>query len=263
MKDLKITSLYSGSGGNATLVRSAGATVLIDAGKSLRTLSSALKSAGCDVGKLDAIFVTHEHSDHTAALAVLSKKHPIPIHMTEPTVEGLARSGVVLRYAVKHPLLFEVKVGDLTVRSFELSHDSDACVGYRIDTDGGESFGSATDTGYVTDGMLDKLSGCRTVIIESNYDEDMLKFGPYPHELKRRISSRSGHLSNTDCAVVASQLAVRGTRHFMLAHLSRENNSPELALSTVKKALAQFPDVRVSVADPEHSVSLTDSADEL
>ena len=99
--------------------------------------------------------------------------------------------------------------------------------------------------------MEKELCGCEAVILESNYDEEMLKFGSYPIEVKRRIGSRSGHLSNSDCAKFASRLAVRGTKRFMLAHISRENNTPETALLTVKKALAQFPGIRVSVARPD------------
>ena len=251
MGNLKVISLYSGSTGNATLVSGPGGDILIDAGKSARTLSLALCREGYDIKKIKAVFITHEHSDHVSALTILLKKHNIPVHMTEPTADAVEAVCGRLRGIVRHPPVFSERVGDMNVRSFVLSHDSSMCVGYRIDTDGGETLGIATDTGYVTEGMEKELCGCEAVIIESNYDEEMLKFGSYPIELKRRIGSRSGHLSNSDCAKFASRLAVRGTKRFMLAHISRENNTPETALLTVKKALAQFPGIRVSVARPD------------
>lgn len=251
MGNIKVISLYSGSSGNAMLVSTEGGDILIDAGKSARTLCSALCRAGYDIKKIRAVFITHEHTDHISALAVLLKKHNIPVHMTGPSADAAEAACGHLPGIVRHPPLFSEKVGDMNISSFVLSHDSAACVGYRIDTDGGESLGIATDTGYVTEGMEKMLCGCESVIIESNYDEDMLKFGSYPLEVKRRIGSRSGHLSNTDCAKFASRLAVRGTKRFMLAHISRENNTPETALLTAKKALAQFPGIRVSVARPD------------
>lgn len=251
MSTIKVISLYSGSSGNATLVSTGSGDILIDAGKSARSLCSALCRAGGDIKRVRAIFVTHEHTDHISALAVLLKKHGIPVHMTEPTADAAEAACGRLPGLVRHPMLFSERVGDMTVCSFELSHDSAACVGYRIDTDDGGSFGIATDTGYVTEGMEAALCGCESVILESNYDEDMLKFGSYPPDVKRRIGSRRGHLANPECAKFASRLAVRGTTRFMLGHISRENNTPETALLTVKKALAQFPGVRVSVARPD------------
>lgn len=251
MSNIKVISLYSGSSGNATLVSTGGTDILIDAGKSARTLCASLCRAGCDIKKIRAVFVTHEHTDHISALAVLLKKNRIPVHMAEPTADAAEAACGRLPGLVRHPPLFSERVGDMNISSFVLSHDSAACVGYRIDTDDGESLGFATDTGYVTEGMEKLLRGCEEVILESNYDEDMLKFGSYPPALKRRIGSRSGHLSNADCASFASRLAAEGTKHFMLAHISRENNTPEAALLTVKKALDRFPGIRVSVARPD------------
>ncbi len=253
MNHIKITSLFSGSSGNSTLVRTSHGALLIDAGKSARALCAALRQAGSDADDIDAVFITHEHTDHVSALEIFLKKHPIPVHITAPSAENLhiLPSSRLASALTPHPPVFTERVADMTVSAFPLSHDSAMCVGYRIDTDDGFSFGIATDTGYVTDEMLKGLDGCHAVAIESNHSVDMLRCGPYPAELKRRILSRQGHLSNDDCALLAERLAAGGTSGFMLAHLSRDNNRPDCALSSVKKALSQFPNVKLCVAKPE------------
>ncbi len=253
MNRIKIISLYSGSSGNATLVQTSHAALLIDAGKSARALSAALRQAGSDGESIDAVFITHEHTDHISALEIFLKKHPVPVHMTSPSAGNLhtSPSSRLASALMIHSPSFTERVGDMTVRAFPLSHDSAMCVGYRIDTDDGFSFGIATDTGYVTDEMYQALDGCHAVVLESNHSVDMLRCGPYPAELKRRILSRRGHLSNDDCAGLAGRLAAGGTSGFMLAHLSRDNNRPECALCSVKKALSEFPNVKLCVAKPE------------
>ena len=257
MKDLRIISLYSGSTGNSTLIITKSSAILIDAGKSARSLCAAIRGAGWDIDRIDAIFVTHEHTDHISALEVLSKKHEIPIHMTEQTADHarIVEGSPLSRRVVRHSPRFEVRVGEnMTVRSFCTSHDSSMSVGYRVeieDGDGGYAFGLATDTGCVTDEIKCGLHGCDSVLIESNHDVDMLRCGPYPAELKRRILSRTGHLSNEDCAALAVDLAIFGTRSFLLGHISEENNSPVGALETTSRALAAFDGVRVAVAKPD------------
>lgn len=250
MNRIKITSLYSGSAGNATLVKTERATILIDAGKSARALCNALRQAGSDPEHIDAVFITHEHTDHISALEVFLKKHSAPVHITCVSADLIspARFPNLCKNLVTHPPLFTERVGDLTVRSFLLSHDSAMCVGYRVETDFGYAFGHATDTGYVTDGMRDCLNGCTSVLLESNHDIDMLRFGAYPPDLKKRILSRHGHLSNDDCAAFAVGLAENGTENFMLAHLSEENNTPDYAIRTVGKALSPFEKARLFVA---------------
>lgn len=260
MEHIKIVSLYSGSAGNSTLVETKNGAVLIDAGKSARALTNALKQAGSNPSKIKAVFLTHEHTDHISALEVFLKNNPVPVHITAPSAMAVhSPEGSRLRAALAvHPPMFCEKVGDITVSSFPLSHDSEMCVGYKITTDGGYSFAIATDTGYVTDSMKTVMDGCDAVVLESNHDIGMLQVGPYPAELKRRILSRRGHLSNEDCASFAKQLAERGTKSFMLAHLSRENNRPEFALSSAKKELSEFRGVRIFVANPETETVLVD-----
>lgn len=259
MTDYRIHSLYSGSGGNSLLVSAGGANILIDAGKSARSLCLSLKAAGSDIEKIDAIFITHEHTDHIGALEVLLRRHRIAVHMTEQSASRLpaAVAASLRELLVLHRTVYEERVGGLTVSSFAASHDSACCVGYKLefDTPGGSrrSLGYATDTGCVTPQIRDGMTGCEAVVIECNHDVSMLLEGRYPAMLKARILSRRGHLSNDDCAAFASYLADRGTRHFMLAHISRDNNHPSLACAAVRAAV---PDERVSIiaADPYEPV---------
>lgn len=253
MSNIRIISLYSGSSGNATLIETPECSILIDAGKSARSLTNALKQAGSDPGSIKAVFITHEHTDHTSALEVFVKKNPIPIHITGASANNMHMSpeSRVRPLLSIHPPIFSERVGNLTVTSFPLSHDSASCVGYTIETDDGYKFGYATDTGYVTPAMEKELAGCDAVVVESNHSVEMLKYGPYPADVKRRIMSRSGHLSNDDCASFVKRLASLGTKNFMLAHISGENNRPECALEAVKNALGSFEETTVCVAKPE------------
>lgn len=235
--------LYSGSEGNAALLTGGETSVLIDAGRSCRALTAALLKAGSAPERLAAIFLTHEHRDHTAALEVFLSHHPMPVYVAGASAERLlSRGGEALRAcAVPMPPLFTVSVGELTLSSFPTSHDSAYSVGYRIAIsaeDGVRFVGYATDLGVVTPAVEEGLLGCEAVVIEANHDEEMLMTGPYPAELKRRIASRHGHLSNSDCAVLAARLAAAGTSRFLLAHLSEINNTPDLALGEVCAALA-------------------------
>ena len=154
--------------------------------------------------------------------------------------------------------MFCETVGDLTVSSFRTPHDSKMSVGYRIafsDADGEHLLGIATDIGYVSDSVRDGLCGCEAVVLESNHDVEMLMDGPYPYDLKLRIRSNRGHLSNADSASLAAYLAEHGTRAFMLAHLSEENNDPILALDETTSAISD-PSVSVSVAAPDRPTAL-------
>ena len=244
MQNVKICSLYSGSKGNSVFIEAGGAKILIDAGKSARSLCSALKSIGEDVDNIDAIFITHEHNDHVAALQTLSHKHDIPIHILLPSAQifnGLCDEKLCLCLRLHDKNDFSAKIKSLTVQAFPTSHDSRASVGYRLSFfDGDEeiSIAYATDTGCVSDKMLSCMLGAKYAVVECNHDLDMLRDGPYPFDLKARIASRHGHLSNSDCAMLSSHLAINGASHILLAHLSEENNLPELAYNEVRGAVA-------------------------
>ena len=158
---------------------------------------------------------------------------------------------------------FEVNIGDVRVTSFPTPHDSCGSVGYKISfTDNGRyvNIGYATDIGYVTDEILDNLSGCEAIVIESNHDKEMLATGPYPYELKQRIASKHGHLSNCECASLCAILAQKGTKSIMLAHLSEENNLPDIAYNECLMAVAD-PSVKICVASPNLPIWLCKSED--
>lgn len=265
MKDYKICCLYSGSKGNSTYISAGGANILIDAGKSARSLCLALSSIGVDIDSIDAIFITHEHVDHISALRTLSHKHSIPIHMLLSSAEifnGLFDEKLCSSLVLYGGNEFETKIKGLTVKAFPTSHDSWGSVGYLLsfkDNDGKDiSIGYATDTGYVTAAMEKNLFGCESVIIESNHDTEMLTEGPYPYETKQRIRSDKGHLSNTDCAAFACSLFEKGTKNIMLAHLSDTNNYPQIAYNEVYSAIAN-PELNLLIASQDTPVWLTDN----
>ena len=261
MAQYRMISLYSGSSGNAFLLITPGARILIDAGKNARALTRALDEVGCPVETVDAIFITHDHHDHTSALPVLLKHHPLPVHVVEASAQVIARGApqYLTDCLRRHTPLFCEAVGDVTVRSFITPHDSEFSVGYRMEiTDEAgvvHTVGYATDLGYVTEDVREALLGCESVVLECNHDKDMLLTGPYPYHLKERILSRYGHLSNDDCAAFAGELIEGGTRHLMLAHLSEQNNDPSLAYNEVLTAIGR-DDVDLCVAAPDHMVEL-------
>ena len=261
MTNYRMISLYSGSSGNAFLLVTPRARILIDAGKNARALTNALNEVGCPIETIDAIFITHDHCDHTAALPVLLKRHPLPVHAVEASAQVIARGApqYVTDCLCRHTPLFCETVGDVTVRSYITPHDSEFSVGYRMEIAGADgelhTVGYATDLGYVTDDVRGALLGCESVILECNHDKEMLLTGPYPYHLKERILSRYGHLSNDDCAAFAGELVEGGTRHLMLAHLSEQNNDPSLAYNEVLVSIGR-DDVQLCVAAPDHPVEL-------
>ena len=226
-------SLSSGSSGNCIYIENGGTSILIDAGISLRAISKALAGIGADIRNVRAVFVTHEHSDHIRGLPVLTSRYDIPIYASPGTV-----AGIITETDISPERLRELttgcceEVGGLCVSSFGTSHDSRESVGYRIHTSGGYDLAVATDLGYVDESVMDGLYACRLVMLESNHDVGMLRNGRYPYFLKRRILSDRGHLSNDECAAVLPELVRGGAEHFVLAHLSRDNNIPELAVET-------------------------------
>lgn len=235
---LNICSLYSGSKGNCLFVGSERAKILIDAGKSARTLTGELIGIGERIEDIDAIFITHEHTDHVSALGTLAKYYHIPIHATVGCARALDRKyNGLYDCLVPHDPVFEETIGDIVISSFRTSHDSACSVGYKFTTPDGSSAGIMTDSGIVTNAAAEALLGCRAVVLEANHDIQMLKNGPYPEYLKDRVASRYGHLSNDLSARFAEYLANGGTERFLLAHLSEENNLPELALKVVRAAI--------------------------
>lgn len=248
---ITVETLFSGSSGNCTLIRTEKTAVLVDAGKNCKAVCAALDVLGMSLSDLSAVFVTHEHRDHISALDVMMRRHFMPIHVTSPSAPELCRGRSAAAAARVHQgLLYEEHVGDLTIRSFPLPHDSAGHVGYVFVSADGDTAGIATDLGYATMDAYNNLRHCRTVVLEANHDLEMLRLGPYPYLLKQRILSRFGHLSNVDCARLCCGLADNDTEQIILAHLSHENNTPRAAYETVRTALDQdgHEDIVLSVA---------------
>lgn len=254
MNGIRIVSLYSGSTGNSFLIVSPNGAVLIDAGKNAKRLCMALNDAGVSPDEIQAILVTHEHSDHVSALPVFLKKHPIPVHILAASAYKLANDPSVAPCLCLHPPLFAEEICGMRITSFPTPHDSHGSTGYRIEIPCGDGtcfrIGYATDIGHVSGDVEKGLIGCDAVILESNHDPEMLLTGPYPYDLKQRILSRRGHLSNSDSAALAARLSTTGTKALMLAHLSQENNTPDLAFGECVGAIA-CDGVRICIAHPD------------
>ncbi len=261
MLPYRLYSLYSGSTGNAMLLTTDHARILIDAGKNAKTLCRALETVAVLPSELDAILITHDHRDHTAALPVFLKRYPVPVHAVEASAQVMAMDmdDAARRCLCRHTPLFSVSIGNVHASSFITPHDSRFSVGYRIRIeadDGIHEIGYATDIGYVTSDVREGLLGCESVVLESNHDREMLLTGPYPRQLKERIFSRYGHLANDDSAAFAAELAENGLQNLMLAHLSEQNNDPRTAYDEAVMALGGETRVCISVAAPDHVVEL-------
>ena len=237
---MRVCIFASGSGGNCLLVSDGNTNILIDAGISARRVENALAMAGLAADDIGGVFVTHEHSDHVKGLPQLVKKHGTPIFVPRTVAARMLGAMPALEESVSIiPVGESFPFGNIVISAFHTMHDTDESVGYVIEGDG--SFGIATDTGCINEEITSALAGVGTVVIESNHDVQMLRDGPYPVYLKKRILSDNGHLSNDDCARFARRLAESGTRQIILGHLSRENNRPAIALETVGAALEGLP----------------------
>ncbi len=244
---MKFCTLASGSSGNCVYVCHGRTGILIDAGISMTRIKKSLAALGGELAAVDGVFITHDHIDHIRALKMLVKYYNIPIFATWDTYCGIVRqfpevTGAVNILTCGEPLT----LGELEIVSFPTPHDAVGSVGYRVNAEG-VSFALVTDVGYITQQIYDTVWGVDAIVLEANHDIDMLRNGPYPYYLQQRILSRYGHLSNVDCGQFAASLAETGTKRIVLAHLSEQNNTPELAYSQVKRALAGA-DVELTVA---------------
>lgn len=234
---MRIVTFASGSTGNCCLVSDGGVNVLIDAGISARRIVQGLGVLGLAPQDVCGVLITHEHSDHISGLPVLVKRTGMRIFAPSELGEVLRRVKPELSESIDYiPHDGGLCVGDVRITAFPTPHDASASFGYRIE--GSEVFAFATDTGHISDELLEGLQGADTVVIEANHDKVMLKNGPYPPLLKQRVLSKHGHLSNDDCAKLACLLADSGTRQIILGHLSQQNNTPEAAETAVSEALS-------------------------
>ena len=236
---LEVCTLASGSSGNCLLVRGGGSQVLVDAGISCRRIVTALRELGVDPRALDGVLITHEHSDHIAGLATLTKQYRLPVYASRGTGWELCR-----RIAFVEDLLrpFEpgaaFQAGDLEVTSFPTPHDAAQSVGYVL-SHGEKRAVVATDLGYVPPEVERAVRGADLLVCEANHDVEWLQSGPYPYPLKARILGDRGHLSNEAGAELAWTAVEGGARTVVLAHLSHENNTPRRALDVVGGVLSR------------------------
>ena len=230
---LRILPVASGSTGNCMLLEIDGRHLVIDLGVSAFMLRSAMSANGLAWEDVDAVLITHTHSDHVRGLGVCMKRIHAPIFMSHTSKNTLMlENATALNYSARTEIL-----PDLWVTAIPTSHDCPGSIGFLIET-ANTRFGYLTDLGVIPEGVTELFSGCDCIVLESNHDEEMLRYGPYPAYLKRRILSEHGHLSNEACAEALAQFAEAGTGCFFLAHLSQENNRPSLALESARKATA-------------------------
>lgn len=264
--ELKAYMLFSSSKGNTAYVKCGKDEILIDAGVSARRICAALADIGTSIKNIRAIFITHEHNDHINGLATISKYYKIPIYAPYLSAKYIAEC-----QPETEDCLIEnddgncVSFGDMRVTAIETPHDSLASVGFRIEL-GGKTLGYATDIGHLNEKVEQILLGCDYAVIESNHDLEMLRNGDYPYHLKQRILSRRGHLSNTDCACFLPKLVESGAKTIVLAHLSENNNRPQIAYGESRGKLSAFGikvssddcsgDVCLSVASPAGAVRI-------
>lgn len=245
-------SLASSSSGNAALLCGGGVRLLVDMGISCRRAVQALSRLGLAPEDLTAVLVSHEHTDHTCGLATYLKKYPTPILCTPGTGRQLSYRMAGVEGLLRPASFWEpVAFGEVSVTLLPTSHDCREGSAFRIETPDGV-VGIMTDTGYVPEETGRRLLGAQLLVLESNHDPELLRAGPYPLELKKRILGELGHLSNEEAARFAAASARAGTRSILLAHLSKENNRPQLALEAVGGALAEVGwKGRLSAAPPD------------
>ncbi len=241
---VSLTVLASGSGGNCSVLASSRTRILVDAGLSCRETFRRMHLAGDHALNLSAILVSHEHSDHVAGIEVLARKLNIPVYMTGATYQAWQRwardtdgEKPVLARRETFEAGHSFTVGDITVAPFTIPHDAVDPVGFTFRAEG-LKIGIVTDLGYMPASVADNIRGCDGLVIESNHDVEMLRGGPYPWAVKQRVMSRVGHLSNDSLAQFFANDYDGSAAFLVLAHLSEQNNHPDLARSAAERALA-------------------------
>ena len=234
--NLKISVLCSGSSGNSIYIENTKIRLLVDAGLSGKKINECLKKIGADAEELDAILLTHEHSDHIKGAGILSRRYDIPIYTSEKTwKEAMGKLGEIKKRNQRF-IEGDFMLGELGIETFSVSHDASDPLGFIINGTEGR-IGIATDTGFVPADLKEKFYGLDCMVIESNHDLDMLMRGSYPRYLKKRIRSKNGHLSNDAAAALLPEIVGSNRPVVFLAHLSSDNNIPDLAYITVKNSL--------------------------
>lgn len=231
---LNFCSLYSGSSGNSLFVESENTKLLVDAGVSSKKIEEALANLEIDPTSIDGILITHEHSDHVQGLGTFAKKFNLPVFVNEKTLDAMPKQKE--KISEKNIKLFNInekfEIGDLKVKPFSIPHDAANPCGFNIFKDD-KKISIATDIGHMTNGVLKNLEDSIFIMLESNYDPEVLKYSKYPYQLKTRIAGPDGHLSNELAGKTISYLLNSGLKQAVLGHLSKQSNFPELAYKTV------------------------------
>ncbi len=256
---LQFCLLGSGSSGNAALIRTPRARVLIDNGFSYKELRRRVEATGLTLDGLDAIFVTHEHIDHVNGLGVLARKQDAPVYMTRDTFSNLPDKVGVLPRLVFFEAGEQVRVGDLNLASFSVSHDAADPVSYTVESERGTKVGFATDLGHTSHLVRTRLAACHALVLEANYCPNMLLRSPYPPRVRQRIQSRIGHLSNQDMSSLLHQLLHDALQLVVLFHVSENNNDYELAHQMALGVLRNHP-ARLHVARQDEPTPLFEVA---
>lgn len=231
---LNFCSLYSGSSGNSLFVETKNTKLLVDAGVSCKKIENALQDINVNPSSIDGILVTHEHTDHVQGLGTLSKKFNLPVFVNQKTLDTMPKQRD--KISSKNIKIFNVnehfEIGDLKIHPFSIPHDAADPCGFNILSDN-KKLSIATDIGHMTNDILKNLEESLFIMLESNYDPEVLKASPYPFSLKSRIAGPTGHLPNEIAGKTISHLLKSGLKTAMLGHLSKESNFPELAYQTV------------------------------
>lgn len=247
-----LRTLASGSGGNCTLVQHDDTAILIDAGISCKKIAARLREAGVAPESLSAILLTHAHFDHIAGLGVFLKRFPVPVFATPGAgADTVRKFPLAAGFLHTFPAGTRLDIGSLSVQSFPTPHDAAESVCYRC-TAGAHSLAVVTDLGWAPESLRAAVAGVELALVEANHDEDWLRDGPYPPALQARILGRFGHLCNEAGGELGAFLSQNGAKTLILAHLSRENNSPEHAYQVVSGVLESFgvhPELEVAPWD--------------
>ena len=249
---MQFLSIGSGSSGNAYYVCEGDYALLIDAGIPLRRFKKFFVQYGLSYGRVKGILITHDHADHVRAVGALSMQYEWPVYALDDVYMGINRNRFVrkkvpARLAHSISLNAPFQLGPFTIKAFPIPHDSAACCGYTLEC-GATTFCLATDVGQPTMTLVDEVRRATHLVIEANYDARLLETGPYPMRLKNRIRSGTGHLENTQTALLLAQYLNPAARNVWLCHLSEENNRPDVALDAVRNALRQSG--RLTLSDP-------------
>lgn len=250
---LDLISLFSSSKGNSTYVFSDNTKILIDVGISSKRLVESLSNINVMPEEIQAVLITHEHSDHIKGIKVFSKKYNIPVYASEKTWGTLVSLEIPDNLKKTFFVSESFKINDIDIFPFPIPHDAIEPCGFNIFSKNNKVT-VATDMGHITPELLSKFESSDTILLEANHDVAMLRSGSYPYYLKERVIGNFGHLSNAISAEAVEYLIKSGTKKIILGHLSQENNIPALALATVKSKLlmdkVSFADVSIEVAKP-------------